>query len=183
MKQLIKKLLRENLLENTPLINSVLDKINDSGMDSLTDYEKSVLNLASQGKSKHKTKEDDIKSFLDEKFGALYIDTYSKKSFGFDVYGYHFIDYKGDLTMELELFKKPMDWDSNRIGRETFILYVDYNYLKEIETKYNLSDDELNNYIKDWFMDSRYIEKLKYDEKLELPDNFKIKNVSIVMGA
>jgi hypothetical protein len=50
MKGFIKNLLREGLVnENTELINSILDKINDSGYDSLTDYEKSVLDKESKG--------------------------------------------------------------------------------------------------------------------------------------
>ncbi len=181
MKNIIKKLLREILLENTPLINSILDKINDSGMNSLTDYEKSVLNAASQGKAKHKTMEDDIYSFLDEKFGGLNVEFYKKKSFGVDVYGYYFIDYKGDLSLELELYRRPMDWDSYTIGREAFVLFIDYGQLNEIQKKYNINDAELDKYIKNWFMNSDYIEHLKYNEKFQLPDNFDIKKVSMLM--
>ena len=67
MRDLIKKLLREGLVnENTELINSILDKINDSSYDSLTDYEKSVLDKESKGGYGFETIDQDINSFLND---------------------------------------------------------------------------------------------------------------------
>ena len=48
MKELISKLIRE-AVETPEIINKILDKINDSGMDSLTPEEKKLLDKASKG--------------------------------------------------------------------------------------------------------------------------------------
>ena len=47
MKELIAKLIRE-AVETPEIINKILDKINDSGMESLTDAEKKLLDKSSR---------------------------------------------------------------------------------------------------------------------------------------
>jgi hypothetical protein len=168
------------LNENTELINQILDKISTSGIDSLTEYEKSVLDSASAGKVEHNTMEEDINSFLDDKFGNLSIQNYKKKSFNFHIVGYYFIDEETNLLLDLSLFK-ILDEQTNR-GRVLNTLYVDYKNLNEIKDKYSLSNSDLDEYIKNWFMNSKYISELKYNEELPLPDNFSIKEVSLVFG-
>lgn len=168
-----------NLLkENTELINSILDKINDTGMDSLTDYEKSVLNGASNGDNKYETMEEDVNAFLEEKFGNLSVKNYSKYSFNAKILGYYFLDDENNLLLELSLFR-ILDEKANR-GNIMNTLYVNYNSLEEIKDKYSLSDDDLDNYIKNWFMSSSYISEMRYNKELALPDNFEIKEVSLV---
>lgn len=162
-----------NLLkENTELINSILDKINDTGMDSLTDYEKSVLNASSKGENEFETMEEDINAFLEEKYGNLTVRNYKRTSFGFPVLGYYFIyGEENHLLLNLEL--------SNN-SRSTNTLYVDYQSLKEIKDKYSLKDKDLDVYIKNWFMSSSYIGEMKYNRELPLSDNFEIKDVRLV---
>ncbi len=168
------------LNENTELINQILDKISASGIDSLSEYEKSVLDSASAGKVEHNTMEEDINSFLNDKFGNLSVQNYKKKSFNFNIVGYYFIDEETNLLLDLSLFK-ILDEQTNR-GRVLNTLYVDYKNLNEIKDKYSLSNSDLDEYIKSWFMNSKYISELKYNEELPLPDNFIIKEVSLVFG-
>ena len=165
---------KANLLkENTELINSILDKISKLKEDgkwidmekSLTDYERSVLKSASEGDTKYNTMEEDINSFLDEKFGNLTVKNYERTSFGFPVLGYYFIrGEKNHLLLNLEL-------SNNSITTNT--LYVDYRSLKEIKDRYGLEDKDLYGYIKKWFMSS-------YIKELPLPYNFEIKKISLV---
>jgi hypothetical protein len=172
---------KANLLkENTELINSILDKISKLKEDgkwidmekSLTDYERSVLKSASEGDTKYNTMEEDINSFLDEKFGNLSVRSYNRKSFGFPVLGYYFIrGEENHLLLNLEL--------SNN-SRTTNILYVDYRSLKEIKDRYGLEDKDLDVYIKKWFMECSYINEMKSNKELPLPYNFEIKKISLV---
>lgn len=174
---------KANLLkENTELINSILDKISRLKEDgkwidmekSLTDYERSVLKSASEGDITHNTMEEDINSFLDEKFGNLSVSCYSRNSFNSHIIGYYFLDDKMNLI--LDLTGKPKD--------NKYILYVDNDLLNEIRDKYSLSDIDLDGYIKNWFMSSSigigYINKMKSNKELPLPYNFEIKEISLV---
>lgn len=170
---------KSKINENTELINSILDKINDTGMDSLTEYEKSVLNGASKGDNKFETMEEDVIAFLEEKFGNLTVKNYKRKSFGFPILGYYFIDEQENSRLLDLVIYKILDEQTNS-GRTMNTLYVDYRSLKEIKDKYGLFDKDLDVYIKNWFMSSSYIGELKYNKELPLPDNFEIKDVNLV---
>jgi len=170
---------KTKLNENTELINTILDKINDTGMDSLTDYEKSVLNNASRGDNKFETMEDDVISFLDKRFGKLLVRKYKRTSFGFPIVGYYFInEEENSRLLDLELYK-ILDEKTNRV-RILNALCVDYRSLKDIKDRYGLYDKDMHYYIKKWFMNSSYIGELSYNKELPLPDNFDIKDVRLV---
>lgn len=177
MKGYIKKLLREGLInENTELINSILDKISDSGYDSLTDYEKKVLDAESKGKNEYTSLEDDINSFLNERLSDLDIQPYKR---GFlntgKMFGFYFIDADRDLKMDLQLYHTAKN--SNVINTR-YVLFIDDNLDNELEAKYNLTNEKQKEYIINWFNYSEYISKMKNNDELKLPKNFTLKDVS-----
>ena len=148
-------------------------------MDSLTDYEKSVLKNASMGDNKFETMEDDIISFLDKRFGKLLVRNYKRKSFGFPIVGYYFINEdENSRLLDLELYK-ILDEKTNSI-KIINSLCVDYRSLKDIKDRYGLYDKDMRYYIKKWFMNSSYIGELSYNKELSLPDGFDIKDVRLV---
>jgi len=178
MRDLIKKLLREGLVnENTELINSILDKINGTGYDSLTDYEKSVLDKESKGGYDFETIDQDINSFLNDNLNGLTLQAYERKSLeGGKMIGYYFLDDNRNLKMDLQIYHIPKNSTKENIR---YVLYIDERLDNKLSEVYNLSDSEQKKIVVDWFQGSEYIEKMKYNDELELPDNFRIRTIEI----
>ena len=91
------------------------------------------------------------------------------------MYGVYFIDANRDLKMDLQLYYIA---NNSKLLNKRYVLFIDDRLNNELDDRYNLSNEEQKEYLINWFNYSEYISKMKYNDELELPADFKVKDIS-----
>lgn len=129
----IPKLLRESLnsiLENNEqVLNQILAKINQSGVESLTNYEKNTLDRLSDNKIVSDSNVDAAFNWLVEKYGNLKTENDSFLKFG---------KIKSDRILFLDdNYETIMQIEGN-------VLYVEDTIFNVLRNDFNISDEDIS---------------------------------------
>jgi len=126
---MLRDLIKTLLKEDQQIIDSLLDKINKSGINSLTTAERNILDKVSSEKFKGLDREFEL--FLNKKLGHLEIFNTDYKKFGkFDVTEYSYVNNQMEPIFKLQIANE---------GK----LLVDSELWRELKLEFNLNDEKL----------------------------------------
>lgn len=132
----------KQFIKENKLVDDILDKISDNGMDSLSGYEKRVLYRNSNDKLDVDNREDDIKNQIENELDLKDLDHYTRKGIGgIEKVGFVMLNSKSEIVFDLEISSG---------GRTSEILYIYSDTYSKLKLLLDLTDDELNKYLKNY---------------------------------
>jgi hypothetical protein len=132
----------KQFIKENKLVNDILDKISDKGMDSLSGYEKRVLYRNSNDKLDVDNREEDIKNQIEAELDLKDLDHYTRKGIGdIEKIGFVMLDSKSEIVFDLEISSG---------GRASEILYIYNDTYSKLKSLLDLTDEKLNKYLKEY---------------------------------
>lgn len=132
----------KQFIKENKLVNDILDKISDKGMDSLSGYEKRVLYRNSNDKLDVDNREEDIKNQIEAELDLKDLDHYTRKGIGdIEKVGFVMLDSDSEIVFDLEISSG---------SRATEILYIYSDTYSKLKSLLDLTDKELNKYLKEY---------------------------------
>lgn len=140
----IKRIIKES--ERDDLLNQILDKISEYGMDSLTSYEKSLLDKLSKEEKTVPNKKEESFDFLNKRYSNLTPQTYQSDKIGKKVLGVKYFDKNGDMIFDLEVEAEVLG-----IQKPANTLYTSESIYNDLRNNFDMSDSEIEETVKEWF--------------------------------
>ena len=119
--------------KNQDLLNSILDKINDEGIESLTPYEKNLLDHIDQVVG---NKDEDVLKWLEGEFGNMQSIKRTRPSIGRQVEEIIYLK-NNQIYIEYEVSVKAMG-----VSRNSNIAYLEDSIWKHLYNYFGLTEDE-----------------------------------------
>jgi hypothetical protein len=141
----IKKRLNEYFkLNESNAIDTILDKINNSGIQSLTDFEKSVLAKSNV----NSTIDDETIEWLDSNYLNLTVVDEERKSFGRIKKYIVFLNDNMDMELEYDVSEKKLYISYDDIRKNLGEYFNEVNFKKWFKKNYNIDVLKIGDYFK-----------------------------------
>lgn len=144
LRKLVRELIKESYSQE--LLDMILDKVSQYGIESLTKHEKEILDNISTQKKEYKNDLDLIFDFLTSKLGVLKGESYSFDKLAKKVDGIRYFDKHNDLAFDLEVSAEVLG-----IKKPYNTLYADQAIFELIHENFTISDEDAEKAIKLWF--------------------------------
>lgn len=144
IRNIIRKYLKESYEQE--ILDSLLDKVSQFGIDSLNSHEKKLLNDLSKN-NKLNSDNDLILHFLQFHFSPLKGESFHMNKIGKRVIGINYKDKNGNVLFELEVESEVLG-----IKKKSNFLYINKSLEVFLKQNFTISSNDVKKIITEWFI-------------------------------
>lgn len=150
LREKIRNFLLESYYQET--LDFILDKISKHGLNSLNDFENSILKNMSENKVFINSDKDLVFYFLDFHLGSPESIPYNMDKLSKKASGIYFLDKNKNGIFDLEIESEVLG-----IKKENNILYINYELIKLLDKNFKISENNAKEFLVMWLKSKKNI--------------------------